>query len=102
MILHTCLPEGLAGVPAGHGELQRVLAQLLCARDRTVSVRGIGQTLPLALLNPQGSYGLPVAPGSALSPRWGHRSSTRHTQGEGTSPVSSRNGFYSKLGIPCG
>lgn len=27
MVLHTRLPEGLAGVPAEHGELQRVLAQ---------------------------------------------------------------------------
>lgn len=52
MVLHTCLPEGFAGVPARHSELQCVLAQRLCARDKTAGVRGMGQALPLALLNP--------------------------------------------------
>jgi hypothetical protein len=29
MVLHTSLPESLAGISAGHGELQSILAQHL-------------------------------------------------------------------------
>lgn len=40
MVLHTRLPESLAGIPARHGELQRVLAQCLCGQGQEQGCQG--------------------------------------------------------------
>lgn len=65
MVLHTCLPERLAGIAARHCELQRVLAQSLHRQRQHNPRQGVG--LGSALCPPDPAR-IPVAPDSAVSP----------------------------------
>lgn len=55
MVLHTCLPESLAGIPARHSEFQRVLAQSLHGRGQTHGAQGAGLCLAAYPSKPQHS-----------------------------------------------
>lgn len=82
MILHARLPESLAGVPAQHGELQRVLAQPLRPETSKPTSGDPEDRTGLLLALASGDRGLGGGGGAQVMLKAGRG---------GESPTSSRN-----------